>query len=132
MSESTQFIVTGGAGFIGSNLALALNKRGYDDIIIVDSADDPDKQRNLSRLRYRDVMDKSRFRNAFLAGEIPPTNTVFHIGACSSTTESNARYLEDNNTLYTRQLRMVIAEQYKIYLRIERRNLWRRIAGVFG
>ena len=103
MSESTQFIVTGGAGFIGSNLALALNKRGYDDIIIVDSADDPDKQRNLSRLRYRDVMDKSRFRNAFLAGEIPPTNTVFHIGACSSTTESNARYLEDNNTLYTRQ-----------------------------
>ena len=70
MTTSTRFIVTGGAGFIGSNLALALNARGHHDIILVDSADSPGKQRNIDALRYREIMDKSHFREAFLEGDI--------------------------------------------------------------
>jgi len=98
------FIVTGGAGFIGSNLVRALNERGHERILVVDHLNHPDKQRNLERLSFASYWDKKVFRDLLRDGRIPRVTDVFHIGACSSTTEQDEAYLADNNYQYTRDL----------------------------
>ena len=98
------FIVTGGAGFIGCNLVAALNARGHEDILVVDTLDGPEKERNLDALRFEQFMEKKDFRDAFLSGALDAPKTVFHLGACSSTTQMDLTYLEDNNLRYTQQL----------------------------
>ncbi len=95
------FIVTGGAGLIGANLVAALNRRSEDSILLLDH---PEKEANLRRLRFRDYLDKKVFRAALREGRIEPPATLFHLGACSSTTEMRQDYLEDNNTACTREL----------------------------
>ncbi len=99
-----RFIVTGGAGLIGSNLVAALNARGHSDILVTDHLNNPLKERNLAGLRYARYLDREAFRDALRAGEIAPATTLFHLGACSSTTETSQAYLDDNNTGYTREL----------------------------
>ncbi len=106
MSESSdpRFVVTGGAGFIGCNLVAALNARGHSNIVIADSLDHPEKEKNLNSLTFDEYLDKKDFRARFLADNEESATTVFHLGACSSTTETDADYLNDNNLLYSRQL----------------------------
>ncbi|MBT3192124.1 MAG: ADP-glyceromanno-heptose 6-epimerase [Verrucomicrobia bacterium] len=99
-----KLMVIGGAGLIGCNLVRALNTRGYTNIVIADHLNHPDKQKNLDALEYAEFLDKSEFRTRFLSGGQRPVTTVFHLGACSATTETNADYLNDNNLLYTQQL----------------------------
>jgi len=99
-----RFIVTGGAGFIGSNLVRSLNALGSDRILIVDHLNHPGKEANLKPLRFEDVIDKNRFRELIRAERAPKVSAVFHLGACSSTTVTDERYLQDNNTEYTREL----------------------------
>lgn len=98
---SDLFVVTGGAGFIGRNIVSALNDRGEDNIIIVDRLGCDEKWKNLRGLSYADFIDKDDFRDAINAGKIENAATVFHMGACSSTTETDADYLLDNNYAYT-------------------------------
>ncbi len=104
MSENRSTIVTGGAGFIGSNIVAALNARGVDDIVIVDHADSEARRRNIVDLCYRELVDKMTFRKRVLSGQEPAAKAVLHMGACSSTTEMDLAYLNDNNYQYTRDL----------------------------
>ncbi|WP_322998053.1 ADP-glyceromanno-heptose 6-epimerase [Castellaniella sp.] len=97
-------VVTGAAGFIGSNLVRGLNARGIDDILVVDDLTDGDKFRNLVDLRIADYLHKDEFRRRVLAGELPRPDAVFHQGACSDTTERNGQFMMDNNFRVTLEL----------------------------
>lgn len=90
-------VVTGGAGFIGSNLLLGLNKLGINDILVVDDLLEGDKFHNLVRADIADYMDKDDFRRLVLSGGLPRIQAVLHQGACSATTERDGRYMMDNN-----------------------------------
>lgn len=91
-------IVTGGAGFIGSNLVHALNARGRDDILVVDDLTDGRKFANLAGARIADYLDRAEFRERIAAGaDFGPVEAVFHQGACTDTTEWNGQYMLDQN-----------------------------------
>jgi len=92
------FIVTGGAGFIGSNVVKELNRRGVTDILVVDNLSRSEKFRNLADLVIRDYMDKREFRQRLDAGTFDlKTEAILHNGACSDTMESDGRYMLENN-----------------------------------
>ena len=92
------FIVTGGAGFIGSNVVKRLNQRGITDILVVDNLSRSEKFRNLADLTIRDFMDKREFRARLDAGTFDVrAEAILHNGACSDTMESDGRYMLENN-----------------------------------
>jgi ADP-L-glycero-D-manno-heptose 6-epimerase len=98
-------IVTGGAGFIGSNLVKALNDRGESDIIVVDDLADGRKYRNLGTRRIADYLDRDEFRVRIAKGEsFGGVTTVFHQGACTDTTEWNGKYMLDTNFAYSKEV----------------------------
>lgn len=97
-------IVTGGAGFLGSALLWRLNQAGYDDILVVDNLGHSEKWKNCVNRRFVDYLHKDAFLTA-ISGETHPFGTVtdvVHLGACSSTTETDAEYLMRNNFAYSR------------------------------
>lgn len=93
----TRYVVTGAAGFIGSNLIKGLNARGETDIIAVDELTQGDKFRNLVDLSIADYVDAADFYTRFDQGRYGPVEAVFHEGACSDTMESNGQYMMANN-----------------------------------
>jgi len=97
-------VVTGAAGFIGSNLVRGLNRRGINDVIVVDDLTDGDKFRNLVDCRIADYIGHDDFRERVREGRLPKLRAVFHQGACSDTTERNGRYMMDNNYRVTLEL----------------------------
>jgi ADP-L-glycero-D-manno-heptose 6-epimerase len=98
-------VITGGSGFIGSALVAEFNRRGTTDIIIVDQLGEDTRWKNLRRLRFTDYLQSEDFLDMVLSGEIPyNVEALFHLGACSSTIETDCDYLIKNNFEYTKQL----------------------------
>jgi len=96
--EDAMIIVTGGAGFIGSALVAGLNARGCDEVLIVDVLGEDEKWKNLRGLRFMDYIEADEFFDMLTAGRMDwPVEAIFHLGACSSTTETDASYLVRNN-----------------------------------
>jgi len=107
------YIVTGGAGFIGSNLVHELNAQGIADILIVDNFANARKFQNLHGARYVDYLDKREFRRAVKENSlgIGKVEAILHQGACSNTLEDDGVYMMDNNFEYTKEvLRFAIRE----------------------
>jgi ADP-L-glycero-D-manno-heptose 6-epimerase len=101
---SKQIVVTGAAGFIGRNVVEELNRRGYDDLILVDFLGTDDKWKNLRGLRYEDMLSPDDFLAVVESGKLGKTESIIHLGACSATTERDSDYLLRNNYHYTRTL----------------------------
>ena len=98
-------VVTGAAGFIGSALIAELNKKGIEDILAVDELGCDDKWKNLRGLKFIEYVEKQDFLDMVLQGRLlPPVQTIFHLGACSSTTETDCSYLVKNNYEYSKTL----------------------------
>jgi ADP-L-glycero-D-manno-heptose 6-epimerase len=98
-------IVTGGAGFIGSALIAELNRRQISDILVVDELGADQKWKNLRNLSFADYVEKDDFLDMVIEDKLDsPIDVVFHLGACSDTTETNASYLVKNNYEYSKLL----------------------------
>ncbi len=98
-------IVTGGAGFIGSAIIAALNKRQITDILVVDELGTDQKWKNLRNLSFADYVEKEDFLEMVIEDKLNSSiDAVFHLGACSDTTETNASYLIKNNYEYSKLL----------------------------
>ncbi len=98
-------VVTGGAGLIGSAVVWALNRRGIDDILIVDRLDTSEKWKHLVPLRFADYLDADDFERRMIDGDdFGGVGTIFHLGACSATTERDAAFLMRNNYEYTKNV----------------------------
>lgn len=111
-------VVTGGAGFIGSNIVKSLNDRGITDILVVDELEDGTKFKNIADCEIWDYMEKDVFlekiknREAF----IDDLKVIFHEGACSSTTEWNGRFVMQNNYDYSKDLLHYCIDKHVQYL----------------
>ena len=118
-------IVTGAAGFIGSNLVRALNERGERDIIAVDNLSRADKVANLRDLEIADFVDKREFLQRMEAGRYDgKVAAILHQGACSDTMETDGRYMMENNYEYSmallrwcraRSVRLIYASSASVY-----------------
>ena len=99
------YIVTGAAGFIGSNIVKALNQRGITDIVAVDNLTKADKFLNLVDCEVAEYVDKKDFLDVVEAGELGgDIDGLLHQGACSDTMETDGRYMMDNNYRYSLSL----------------------------
>ena len=98
------YIVTGGAGFIGSNIVRALNRRGIDEILVVDDLTDGAKCLNLVECRIADYLDKGQLLTLLDQDALGPVAAVVHQGACSDTMELDGAYMMRNNFQYSKAL----------------------------
>lgn len=119
-------VLTGGAGFIGSNVLHELNKQGRNDIIVVDDLSDGKKFKNIVDGEFVEYLDKDEFRRLILSGSdaFNGTECIIHLGACSDTTEWDGKYMLDINYAYSRDvlqyclaadIRMVYASSAAVY-----------------
>lgn len=98
-------IVTGGAGFIGSNIVKGLNKRGLNNILVVDDLSDGNKVKNIENCDIEDYMDKDEFLSRIEKGiEFGGPTAIFHQGACSDTMETDGRFIMQTNYEYSKSL----------------------------
>lgn len=103
MYDDQLIVVTGGAGFIGSNLIGYLNSKGMSNIIVVDELGHDEKWKNLVGKRFVDIIEKDQFFD-WLQGREREIEAFIHLGACSDTTETNASFLLENNYRFSVKL----------------------------
>ena len=106
-----KIVVTGAAGFIGSNIIQGLNARGIDNIIAVDDLTAGDKFKNLADLQIADYVDADDFYDSFAEGAFGNVEAVFHEGACSDTMELDGKYMMDNNYTLSYELFLTCQDQ---------------------
>jgi ADP-L-glycero-D-manno-heptose 6-epimerase len=112
LSRGNMIVVTGGAGFIGSAIVQKLNQRGVSNILVVDDLDHEEKENNVAAEKYADLQGKTAFLKAIQSRSLTsPITAIIHMGACSSTTETNQEFLTKNNFEYTRHLAEFCLEQ---------------------
>ena len=99
-------IVTGGAGFIGSNIVKELNRRGHTDVLVVDDLKDGQNYRNLKGLKFIDYLHKDEFLQSIEDDDFDGTDidAVFHEGACSDTMEYDVNYMMKTNYEYSKSI----------------------------
>jgi ADP-L-glycero-D-manno-heptose 6-epimerase len=101
-----KILITGGSGFIGSGIAWELNKRGHENILIADHLRSSEKWKNLVNMRFVDYIEGDNLDDLLTnrPEQLLDIKTIFHLGACSSTTETNVAYLIRNNYEFTKSL----------------------------
>jgi ADP-L-glycero-D-manno-heptose 6-epimerase len=102
--KDKRVVVTGGAGFIGSVLIWELNRRGCSQVAMSDFAARGEKSANLAGLHYTEIIEPAELPARLSSGSMVKIDCIFHLGACSSTTETNEKYLRENNYEYSRNL----------------------------
>src|SRR5579885_809480 len=97
-------LVTGGAGFIGSALIWRLNALGCRSVVIAEAAKASERQHNLAPLEFSEYIPAGSLLSRLCSGSLGKLDCVFHLGACSSTTETDEEYLRRNNFEFSRDL----------------------------
>jgi ADP-L-glycero-D-manno-heptose 6-epimerase len=104
MNTHDTIIVTGAAGFIGRNVVAELNRRGYENLLLVDHLGSDEKWSNLVNLHFENLVSPERFLSMVETEQLPKAQACIHLGACSATSEKDADFLLENNYRYTRTL----------------------------
>ncbi|MFT5275191.1 MAG: ADP-L-glycero-D-manno-heptose 6-epimerase [Saprospiraceae bacterium] len=119
-------VVTGGAGFIGSNIVKGFNEQGRTDILVVDDLSEADKALNLSDCRFADYMDKGEFLDRCQRDKFSYSiDAIFHEGACSDTMATDGQYVMENNFSYSKHL-------YEFCSRHKTQFIYASSASVYG
>ena len=106
--SDARVLVTGGAGFIGSALVWALNRRGCERIVVCDRLVTDEKWRNLTPLRFADYVEADDLLPRLQNGALGKFDLILHLGACASTTEHDAGFLIRNNYEFTRLVAVIV------------------------